>query len=140
VRHLGPFSTTRGPLDLYVIPRLDRSKSCVLVLDAKGGGGGGCATDLYHGHAVAWTEGSQGGPEAKAVTERYVAGFAKPGVERVSIVDSAGGLHPVALDAANGFVYEESAPDLKNGLEPAAIVAANQAGVTIDRQSLTNGP
>src|SRR5437588_4827290 len=80
VRHLGPFPTKRGPLDLYVIPRLDRSKSFVLVLDAKGGGGGGCATDLSHGHAVAWTEGSQGGPEATAVTERYIAGFAKPGV------------------------------------------------------------
>jgi hypothetical protein len=145
VREIGRFTTPAGsPHALYLATRED-GQTC-LVEDVVSGTtpdgrplriyGGDCSSDVYLGHQVAWTVGSDGGPSSTQMTRRYIIGIAKPEVARIGILLSNGTEGSVRPTPTGSFLWDARPSDLRAGIDVTAITAYSSNGSRIDEMRI----
>lgn len=105
---------------------------------------GGCnsADDPLGGKKLFVSLAYDGGPSASAVTDARLIGLGAPNVAAVEILMIDGTRRSVALrgvrigaDDYRAFGYRFRTSDLRRGVTPVAVVALDESGAEIDRQT-----
>ena len=113
-------------------------------VDAPLMGGGGCnsAEDPLGGRAISASLAFEGGPAIETVRDARLIGLAAPGVASVRVHMSDGSSRTVKLkrarvgsDELRVFAYRARTSDLKKAIGPVAVVAYDDGGVEIGRQT-----
>jgi hypothetical protein len=108
------------------------------VRDATGLGGGGCnpAGSFFAGKPFVVSLGYEGGPEPASVSEAVVTGVVSDQVTRIEVANSGGVTTGVELTADGGFVWKARPSDLRAGIGPQFIVAYDENGAELGRESI----
>ena len=106
--------------------------------------GGGCNTadDPLNGRPVSFTLSYDGGPPVSDVRSATIFGLATSAVTRALVMMSDGSereirLHKAKVDGEDyrAFGYRFKRADFRKGIGPTAVVAIDETGTEIDRQS-----
>jgi hypothetical protein len=98
--------------------------------------GGGCSSDVFLGHSIAWVQGGAGGPSAAAKKDLYIYGIAKPNVARVEVVSSDGTTSDVRINGNHAFYFQLPKTSLAQGVEPKTIRSFDVQGTQLDAMQL----
>ena len=105
---------------------------------------GGCnsADDPLAGRPLSVSFAYDGGPSVAAVRDARLIGLAATNVATVEVVMNDGTRRAIRLKSARvggdeylAFGYRFKAGDLRRGIEPIAVVALDESGAEIDRQT-----
>lgn len=136
-RKAASFTTAAGVVhDIVLAARADGGE-CLLDIGPGGAGGGGCDADLFADQPVAWNIASDGGPTPERMESLRVAGVARPEVDRIEVVDSAGNVHRARLSGA-AFWFELPRGHLRRGVDLTALLVYERSGEPT-RISLADG-
>jgi hypothetical protein len=129
VRPLG----TYGPVEVAYGRRAGGAECLVAVGD---GSAGSACGGLYARGPVAILERSNGGPELEKRSELEVIGLARPNVDQVAVVDTAGRTRWAELNESRTFLIAFTPEELRAGVGPAQLVAYDRAGTELMRLDL----
>ena len=123
---------------VYLAKTRDGEQLCLWDTDlATGEQGGGCnPADAFFGErSLLVSLGYEGGPSRSSIRDVRIIGLATPPVASVIVELSGGAERPVKLTRDRGFAWVMPEADLRQGLEPVAVIARDATGRVLDRRS-----
>lgn len=127
-----------GSTGTLYMSRTPQRRTCLVFLNAFGGGGGGCNTtdDPFVRRDVFWTAVFVGGPEIVDMSSYVIVGTATARVQRLEVADTAGTEYAVPLSDDRAFLFEEPVAALRSGARPATLRAYGAGGRLLDTLAL----
>jgi hypothetical protein len=139
LRRIAGVATPSGGAEIWVGPRTDGTKVCMILERPGAGLSAGCGgrrDPFIPGHHMVWREESQGGPAPERMTLLEIIGLARENVSRIVIIDTSGALTPVSVGTEGEFAFAAPSAMLARGDRPAEIVALSRSGVEVDRMQI----
>jgi hypothetical protein len=114
-------------------------RTCILLSRSDETGAVGCnaSNNPFAGKPFFWTSGTLGGPSPDEMSAYEVVGVVRPDVSSVELVDSAGRVHPLDINADGAFLYNVPGADLQDAVVPVTLRAYRSNGSLIAAEDVS---